>query len=164
MLPLTPPGDLDDRAVIRKRDGGRSVRSRRLPTTGKVPTGGRPALVLTVARLSISRRCSQLVKLCQAQLIDSRLDLVPPESLHGTLGRFGFVDEIEPRTARTAPNELPTVCGAVAEVILNRPGAMNASNFRPRLGLAYANDDVALASLFSVVGRLRELPGAPSPT
>jgi 2'-5' RNA ligase len=109
------PDDLDDPAVIRAHDWQAFRALTRTTNHWNRPgwTDGRRSYHWLVD-CSPFEPLRQLAAQCQAPFDDSVFDLAPHDSLHLTLGRVGFTDEITRDTALMVANEATPGCAALS--------------------------------------------------
>ncbi|WP_156993178.1 2'-5' RNA ligase family protein [Pseudonocardia acaciae] len=105
-FPADPPALLDDAETIKAHDWQAYRQLDQMENHWNRPgwkSGQRSYhWMLTFANAENVR---QIAKHCQVQLQSTELDLVPLDTLHVTIGRLGFVEEMTADEARAAANE-----------------------------------------------------------
>ncbi|NKQ55589.1 2'-5' RNA ligase family protein [Amycolatopsis sp. K13G38] len=90
-FPAAPPADPDDPASVAQNDQAAFEQVEQMLCHWDRPHRRSYHWMVT---LDQEPRAIELSQRCQAILPDDGLDLIPPENLHLTVRRFGYVDEI----------------------------------------------------------------------
>lgn len=151
-FPPTLPDNLDNPAAIREHDWQAFRSLTHMASHWQRPgwTDGRRSYHWLVD-CSQSEAVRQLAEACQAQLDEDAFDLVPLDSLHVTLGRVGFTDEITKADALAVAREAIPQCAALPPFKLTigpLAGSRGALRFTvaPWVPLMAAHDQLAAAT------------------
>ncbi|OLT41796.1 hypothetical protein BJF85_04620 [Saccharomonospora sp. CUA-673] len=90
-FPAAPPADHDDPASVAQHDQAAFEQVEQMLCHWDRPHRRSLHWMIT---LDQQPRAVELSQRCQAVLPEDGLDLIPPESLHLTVRRFGYVDEV----------------------------------------------------------------------
>lgn len=114
-FPADPPPLLDDAETIQAHDWQAYRQLHEMENHWNRPgwTNGRRSYHWMLS-FREAENVSQLTKQCQARLERPELDLVPPDTLHVTIGRLGFTDEMANTEAFAAAEEASTACSMLA--------------------------------------------------
>lgn len=90
-FPATPPADHDDPITVAQHDQAAFEQVEQMLCHWDRPHRRSYHWMIT---LDQQPRAIELSQRCQAVLPEDGLDLIPPESLHLTVRRFGYIDEV----------------------------------------------------------------------
>jgi 2'-5' RNA ligase len=114
-FPADPPALLDDAATIQAHDWQAYRHLHQMETHWNRPgwTNGRRSYHWILSFRDVEN-VRQLAEQCQMQLQRPELDVVPPDTLHVTLGRLGFTDEMARTEVHATADEASAACSLLA--------------------------------------------------